>query len=645
METSQLEKKHASQLKVILEFPLSQSGRISKWINAIGLTTFFLMVCLTFVDVILRYIFNKPIMGVTEYTEVMLVLVIAFTIAYTYDKKSHVKVDIITSRLGVKSGLILEMITQIISLGLFIIIVWQCVAQLIFFIQTGNTHGSAIFIPSAPFQAALVLGSGILLLLIIRDFVRNIENGIKSKLNILSWALIAIIPIAFLALAIIWLQPGLLGVSLPIIGLIGIFSLLLLMFTGLPVAFALILSAFLMIGHIRGVNTAYNVVATEMFSTSSNYLWSVVGFFILMGYLCLYAHFGEDIYTTFDRWMGSLRGGLAMATITASTALAGIVGDSLSVTSTMGSIAFPQMRKYKYDDHLSTGTISAGATLGPLIPPSMGFIIYGTLTGESIGKLFIAGIVPGLIMAFLFILTIYAHCRINPNLAPRGPTYPIKEKVTSLKYSWPIILLFLFIVGGIYRGVFTASEGGAMGCVGALIIGLILRRFSLKSFLESLIAAGKIMGMIFLIIIAATIFSRFVAWCNLSGLIANWLTSLHWSSHALVLLILSIFFILGFFIDIMPMLLIGVPIVQPVIVSLGVDPVWFTVLLVMTIQVGVITPPFATILFALKGLLFDVPLSTIFKGVLPFVLATVGCIVVLFLVPSLVTWLPNLLYK
>jgi len=622
---------------------LDKVGKFSRWLNAAGLGIFFIMMCLTFVDVILRYVFSRPIMGVKEYTEVMLVLLIAFTIAYTYEKKGHVTINLVTDKLADRAKLILATIVTIIGIALFVIVFWRCAAELLFFIDQDKQHGTAMYIPAAPFQAAMVLGTLVLLLLIVRDFLGYILDGIKLHLKYYHWLIIFGIPICFFILCIFWVQPKLWPLGLPLVGLIGVIFMLLLMFMGMPTAFALLLAGILMIAHIRGTTTAFDVVGVEIFSTASDYTWSVVCFFVLMGYLCLFARFGEDIYTTFYRWIGHLRGGLSMATIVASTAMAGIVGDALSVVTTMGTISYPQMKKYGYDDHLSTGTIAAGATIGPLIPPSMGFIIYGVLTGQSIGVLFIAGIIPGLLLASLFIINIVIRCRINPQLGPRGPSSSWPDRMASLKYGGPIVVLFLFIIGGIYAGIFTASEGGAMGCVGALVIGLAMRRFNRNNFIETLIGAGKVIGMILLIIIGSIIFSRFVAWCNLSGVVMGLISGMHLSPQVYALFILLIFFVLGFFIDILPMLLILVPIFHPVAVAMGLNPIWFTVLVTMTIQIGVITPPFATLLFALQGVLPKVPINVIFKGIFPFVLSNVICLVILFLIPELVTWLPGLL--
>jgi tripartite ATP-independent transporter DctM subunit len=623
---------------------LNRVGRFSWWLDAIGLVIFFMMMLLTFVDVILRYIFNAPIMGVKEFTEVLLVMLISFTISYTHEKKGHITMGIVTDKLSDHANLLLSVMVNIISMGIFIIVAWQNADQLIFDINQGAMHGTALYIPSWPFQATLVIGTITLTLLIIRDFVGGIMECLKSRIRPLTWFMIFAIPAVIIGLSFFWMQPKLWPMDLPLVGLIGVLVMLFFMTAGMPTSFSLLLSGFLMIGHIRGTATAFDVIGTEMFGTASDYVWSVVCFFILMGFLCLYAKLGEDIYITFYKWIGHLRGGLAFATIFASTAMAGIVGDMLSVASTMGTIAYPQMKKYGYKDILSIGTIAAGSTIGPLIPPSMGFIIYGVLTGQSIGRLFIAGIIPGVVLATTFILNIAIRCTIDPKLAPAGPVSSWKERMVSLKYGGPIVFLFLLIIGGIYAGIFTAIEGGAMGCVGALAIGLIMKRFTRYNFFNSLIEAGKLIGMIFVIIIGATIFSRFVAWCNLSGFLLGAVTGLNLDGKTLVAAILAFYFFVGFAVDILPLMLIMVPIFHPIVTSMGIDGTWFTVMSVISIQAGEITPPLSTMLFALKGIIPGSNINTIFNAAWFFVISTALCIILLFFFPDLVTWLPNIMY-
>ena len=623
---------------------LGKVSLFTRWVNTVGLGVFFLMLCLNFADVFLRYVFNRPMLGVKEITGVMLVLMASLAIAYTHSEKRHVAVEVITGRLSPKARLVMNTITTLIGIGVFGILVWRSAVHFLWFLKMGTISTYAIKIPAAPFAAVITLGCTLLLLLLLRDLLNNVAEGLRLRFRGYLWLLMFGIPILLLVLAIFWMQPTLWQLSLPTVGIIGVACSLVFIFTGMPIAFALILTGFLFVGHIRGTYTALDMVGTELYTTLSNYLWAVIAFFVLMGFFCLFARFGEDIYHSAYKWIGHMRGGLAVATIGASTAMAGIVGDNLSVVSTMGTVALPEMRKYKYHDRLSSGTIAAGSTIGPMIPPSMGFILYGILTEQSIGKLFIAGVIPGLLLAIAFAATIYLRCRYNPELGPPGGRSTWGERLVSLKAGGPIAALFLLVIGGIYAGIFTPTEGGGIGAAGAVIIGLAMRRFTWQNFNSALLGAGRIMGMIFLILVGAMMFTRFIAWCNLSDVVKQFMTGLALPPATIVLLILLIFLALGFVIDIMPLILIGVPIFHPVAIALGYDPVWFTVLVVLIIQVGLITPPFAVILFALKGVAKDIPIGTIFRGVFPFVLATVVVAGLIFILPPLATWLPNLLY-
>ncbi|MFC1945660.1 TRAP transporter large permease subunit [Chloroflexota bacterium] len=623
---------------------LGKVSVLSRWINTIGVGIFFLMVCLTFVDVFLRYIFNSPIRGSKEFTEVMLVVAVSLAIAYTYSEKRHVSVEVVTARLSEKARLVLETITTAISVGIFGILVWRSFEEFLFFLSIHRTHGTATGIVAAPFQAVVTFGFGVLLLLILRNLLGCLAEGIRIGFSKRTWSLIFGVTALLVVFSYFWMQPDIWQLSLGTVGAIGVGFSLVLMFLGMPVSFALILTSFLFIGHIRGTATALDIIGAAVFSTASNYLWAVIAFFIIMGFFCLYSRFGQDIYKSANKWLGQMSGGLAVATIGASTAFAGIVGDALSVTTTMGTVALPEMRKYKYNNRLSTGTIAAGATIGPMIPPSMGFILYAILTEQSIGKLFIAGIIPGLLLAIAFITSIYFRCKINPKLGPPGEKATWKDRIVSSKAAGPIAALFILVIGGIYAGIFTATEGGAIGAAGAVIIGLAMRRLSWQAFNQALLGAGRTVGMIALILVGAMMFTRFVAWCNLAEVVGQFMAGLAFPPSVIILIILFIFLALGFVMDMMPLILIGVPIFHPVAMALDYDPVWFTVLLLLTIQVGVITPPFAVILFAIKGVAQDIPIGIIFRGVLPFVVCTVSVIILIFLIPPLATWLPNLLY-
>jgi len=336
---------------------------------------------------------------------------------------------------------------------------------------------------------------------------------------------------------------------------------------------------------------------------------------------------------------------LAITTIAASTAMSATVGDNVSVTATMTAVSLPEMRKYKYDDRLSAGCIAAGGTLGPIIPPSVVFIVYGLLTQVSIGSLLVGGILPGVILAFSFAVAIFIWCRINPNIGPPGERSSWGQRIKSLSATGPVLVLFLLVIGGMYFGIFTPNEAGGIGAIGTLILMLAYRRCSWKQFTQSLLDTVKVSSMVFLMVIGAQLFTRFCAWCDLGTSITNALNALGLSPFWDVIIIEAAFFILGFCVDPLPLLMMGVPIVHPIIVALGIDPIWFAVTTCIVINIGVISPPEGIVLFTIKAMAGDIPIGTIFRGVMPFVYASGVSVILLFAFPAIVTWLPHLMYK
>ncbi|MBN1228107.1 MAG: TRAP transporter large permease subunit [Deltaproteobacteria bacterium] len=622
---------------------LDKVGVFCRWTNIVGISILFLMTCLIFMDVFLRYGFSSPIRGAMELSEVMLIVVVFFGIAHTQNEKGHVTMDLVVFILPSKARLVMEGVTILFSLGIFVILVWRNLIQTMWFAKTNALHSHYIPIPSAPFAAVIVLGSALMALLLLRDYLQTVHDGIKERLAPYQWIIFFGIPIIAIIFSMFWLNPKLIDLDRTAVGIIGALFSLILIFTGMPIAIVLILTSFLFIGNIRGLNSALNLLETLPYRTTGTFSWVVVAFFVLMGYFCLHARFGEDLYGTAHKWFGHLRGGMAIATIGAGTGFAAIVGDSLSTTVTIGAVALPEMKKFNYDDRLCVGSVAAGASIGPIIPPSVTFIIFGLLAQVSIGKLFIAGIIPGFILAGAFIIVINIWCRINPSLAPPSEKSEWRERLISLKSILPIILLFILVIGGIYLGVFTPSEGGSIGAVGAVVIAVILKRFTWTTFKDALLGAGKIISMAFLILNGAVMFTRFAAWCNLPNTVEKSITGLGLSPIGVALVILTAFFLLGFVIDIMPLLLIGVPILYPVAMAGGLDPIWFGVLVVLVINLGMMTPPVGINLFALKGVAREVPIGTIYWGAMPFILASTVVVAIIFIFPSLATWLPNVL--
>jgi tripartite ATP-independent transporter DctM subunit len=622
---------------------LGYVGIFSRWTNWISMSIILIMTLLTFVDVIARYVFNSPILGVLEITDVMMICAVSLGIAYTQDQKGHVGIDLISSALKPKARIVLEFAVNFLGIEMFVIFVRQTFIQTLYFAYWHLPQGKFAALPRTPFSAIIVIGGILLTLVLLRDLLRNVAEAQKQQFSLRHWILMLGLPICITILVIFWMQPTLMHMNLVMVGLIGCIVSVILFMTGMPASFSMIIAGFVFIGHIRGTYTALDTISVVPYSTMGSYLWSVVIFFTFMGFLVYYARFGEDLYRAAYKWIGHIKGGLAIATIGGCAAMSAIIGDGTAVAATMTSVSLPEMRKYRYSDILSTGSIIGGSTLGPIIPPSTLFIIYGLLTQMSIGKLFVAGIIPGILFALIFSFVIYFWCRRNPQMGPPGPKETWGPRMSSLSAGGPVVILFLLVIGGLYAGIFTPLEGGGIGCVGAMILALIYKRLKWGNFTTSLLATSKVVSFVFLLIIGAQIFAQFTAWCNISDQLTTIVTNAHLPPRLIVFFIEIVLFLLGFAIDPLPLILIAIPVLHPVVVAMGVDPIWFAVITCLNINLAVITPPQGIILFTVKTMAKDIPISTIFKGAMPFVYATIAGIALCWFIPSIITWLPNIL--
>ncbi len=432
--------------------------------------------------------------------------------------------------------------------------------------------------------------------------------------------------------------------SLTTIGVIGIVIMLVLMFIRTPLGVAMAVVGFAGVAYISGgMAEGAHILATSPFRTASTYMLTVIPLFILMGMLASHAGLSEEAFFAVNKWLGHLPGGLAIATVGGCAGFAAVCGSAAATATTMGTVALPEMRRYKYADQLSLGTIACGGMLGFMIPPSIPFILYAYLTEESIGSLFIAGILPGLLIAILFIAAIYITCRLNPSLGPKGPMVSWREKITALYRIWGVLLLFLLVLGGLYSGVFTPTEAGAVGAFVALVLGLVKRRITWKKIAASLTDTGRVTGMIFILIIGANILNVFIAMTEFPFALANYVGGLPIPPIAIMLALIVVFIIVGFFMDIMAVMILAVPIIYPLLMTIGIDPIWFGVLVVLTVMIGHITPPVGIVVYAVGGIVREVPLFTIFRGVWPFFYAMVIALVILVVLPQISLWLPGLM--
>jgi C4-dicarboxylate transporter DctM subunit len=429
-------------------------------------------------------------------------------------------------------------------------------------------------------------------------------------------------------------------VSPELIGIIGIAVLVGLLIARMWIGLAMAVVGFLGLVYLKGFDSAFGALGTVPYKYVSIYPISAIPLFIFMAIVIANTGISTSLFNTAHKWLGQLRGGLAMASVLACGGLAAIMGDSVAEVVTMSKVAVPEMRKYKYDSQLASGCVAAGGTLGILIPPSLGFILYGILTEQSIGLLFMAGILPGILLTLLFMVTIRVITAFRPSAGPPGPKTSVKEKIVSLKGTWHMLLLFILIIGGIYAGIFTPTEAGGVGAFGALVISAASRRLTVRRFFDSLLEATKITAMIMLLIVGAFILMKFLAISKLPFMLAGTISGLQLPSYAIFTGIIVLYILLGMFLDVFAAVVLTIPVIYPLVIAMGFDPIWFGVVIVLILEMGLITPPVGLNVFALAGVT-GIPLHTIFRGVLPFVVAMIICIIIIAVFPQIALFIPS----
>lgn len=425
------------------------------------------------------------------------------------------------------------------------------------------------------------------------------------------------------------------------IGLIGLAILIIVLFSRMPVGFVMALIGVLGFSYVVSWEAGLRIMAKDFFGIFGSYSLTVVPLFILMGQVTFHAGISSRLFDTAYKFVGHLPGGLAMATVAACAGFAAVCGSTNAAAATMATVAMPEMKRYKYGDVLSTGTVAAGGSLGILIPPSVIFIIYGILTEQSIGKLFVAGVVPGIFLSALFGLTIYIWVRLRPEIAPRGPKTTFKEKLISLGGVGETLILFILVMGGLFIGFFTPTEAGAIGAGGAIVLGFIRRRLTWKGFMQALFESTRISCMVLVIVAGATVFGHFLAITRIPYALATWVSELALPNFGIMAFIILVYLVGGCFIDALALILLTIPIFYPVVTNMGYDPIWFGVIIVLVTQMGVITPPVGVNVYVVHGVVKDVPLESIFKGAFPFLIALILCALILIPFPQIALFLPS----
>ena len=617
----------------------------SRWSIIFGTVALFVLLVVVVVDVTLRSAISLPIPGNIEIIGTTLVIVFFAGYAYAEMKGQHIQVSAITSRFSERVQHIVTTNGYVLIFAVAGLIAWQYYAQAMFE-KFCDVVTRSLHMPTWP---VLVVACALLALFAIAALISFLKSlggmltiikGIQGYL----WLLPGIV-LGFILFAVVTGTPNLFVFELSkgAWAIILVAVLFTLIFLKVHIGISMALTALIGISYIAGSEAGLADLAIAPLHIARKYTWSVMPLFIWMGLLAHYAGFAKELYDTAYKWIGHLWGGLASATAAACAGLAAITGSTMTGVLTMGVLALPEMKKYKYDMKLATATICTASTIGSLIPPSIDFIIYGMLTEVSIGKLFIAGILPGIMFTGILITMITIQCRLNPKLGPRGSVTPWKERIISIKDVWAVALLILIVLGGLYGGFFTPTEAGAIGAFGALVIGFARRRLKLKGLFESGIEAVRMTGVIMFIFLFAIAFTTFLTLTEVPNDVATWVIGLDLSPYAILSVILFIYLILGCIMPAVPAVILTLPIFFQIAMACGFDRVWFGLLIIVMCELAQITPPIGMNVFAMSAIAPDIPMYSIFKGVLPFWGAFLIQVAILVAFPQICLFLPSLM--
>ncbi len=426
------------------------------------------------------------------------------------------------------------------------------------------------------------------------------------------------------------------------IGCIGLFLLLVLFLTGIELSFAMAIIGFIGFAYVRSFNAAVDLLAKDFFDSFASYAFTVIPLFILMGQVAFNSGMAEQLYKTARKFIGHVPGGLGLATVIGATLFKAISGSTVATAATFSGVAIPEMDKYGYSRKLSTGVVASVGTLGMLLPPSGFMIILAMITEQSVGKLFIAGIVPGLIAAVLFFFVVVIWCKVDPSLGPRGPVFSWKDRISSVtEVIWPV-LVFCVVIGGLLGGFFTPTEAGSAGAIAVMALTILKKDLSFKAFVKSVNESLRMSAIILMLLGGSTLLGHFVAVTKIPLAVASWTVSLSISPYLIMIIIICIYLLGGSFIDDAAFTILATPIFFPVMLKLGFDPIWICVVIGVTLMIGVIVPPMAISVFIVQSITKEA-MGVVYKGSSPFLFALVAVLLLLFLFPGMATWLPALL--
>lgn len=430
--------------------------------------------------------------------------------------------------------------------------------------------------------------------------------------------------------------------SLTLIGVLGLVIMFVLILSGIPVAFSIGAVAVFGLFTVSSVQITLAQTTLVAWQTGTDFVIICIPLFIFMGKLVFHTGIATDLYDTMQKWVGRLPGGLAIAAVLSCAAFGAVTGSSVASVATMGSIIRPELKRYKYADKLSSGTLTASGSLAILIPPSVGFVFYGILTDTSIAALFIAGIVPGLILVSIYCLSVYTRCKITPEVGPIGPRYTWNDRFSSLWKTWPIMAIFILVIGGIYGGFFTPTEASGIGAVGVLIVALSLGRLKWQALRKSLYETGLVSAMIYGIILSGYLLARFLAVTGLSESMVSFVIGLNVNKYLVLFILMVTYLVLGTMLDVFGIMILTIPFFFPIVMELGFDPIWFGVFTVIMCEVALLTPPVGVNVFAMHNIAPDIPMKTIFAGIVSFTIYDLMLVFLITIFPEIPLWLTRL---
>lgn len=604
-----------------------------------------IMMFLTTMDVALRQFFNSPIKGAYELQVLMLPAIVYLGISYVQSQRNHIVMDAITSQLSVPNQAIFRLIGDTIFLLISVTIAWQMSLQAWEAAITGDYLFGAIPLPVAPTKFVITFGMALLSLRLISGIIRNpLWRRIPGQEReyfirlIITMAIFAFITIAALISKHMDLSPA--G-----IGYISLCLFLILLICGTPIGGSMALIGIWGFWLLQGKKSALGIAGLIPYSSAAEYTMTVMPMFIIMGSFTTLAGFAQAGFTVARKWLEGFTGGMVQATVLGATAFAASSGSSIASCAILAKVALPEMLKNGVQKGLAIGVVGTASTLAAMIPPSGQFVIYGMVTGTSVGKLLISGVVPGIIGSIMIMLSIYIRCKLDPSLVTSIPftRTPWKERFQAIPQAWGLIAVAIIIIGGLYSGFFTPTEAGAIGAFVAFLAMLILKKAGWKDLADSLLEAGGISSTVLFVLVGGILFGNMIAMTRIPNIMSEWIVGLDVSPIIILICIIFMYLLLGCLMDTVSTMMITLPIIFPIIVNLGFDPIWFGVMMVLNAEMGCITPPFGMNLFVLKGTVKDVTLNSIYSGVSWFIIPMALTMIICIVFPQVTLWLPNMM--